>query len=96
VRTHRLAVIGGDGIGPDVTAAALAGVRAAARRFGFAVHETSFDLGAEAYLRTGVALGEETLAELRTHDAILLGAVGDPRVWENCGKDSFPSPNATS
>ncbi len=80
MRTHHLAVIGGDGIGPDVTAAALAGVRAAADRFGFAIDTTGFDLGAENYLRTGVAIDEETTARLRKHDAILLGAVGDPRV----------------
>jgi 3-isopropylmalate dehydrogenase len=54
MRTHHLAVIGGDGIGPDVTAAALAAVRAAAGKFGFAVDTTEFDLGAEHYLRTGV------------------------------------------
>ncbi|AXB41361.1 3-isopropylmalate dehydrogenase [Amycolatopsis albispora] len=80
MRTHHLAVIGGDGIGPDVTTAALAGVRAAADRYGFAVETTDFDLGAEAYLRTGVVVDEETTARLREHDAILLGAVGDPRV----------------
>jgi 3-isopropylmalate dehydrogenase len=80
MRTHDLAVIGGDGIGPDVTAAALAGVHAAAGRFGFAVRTTDFDLGAEAYLRTGTVLDEDTVDALRGHDAILLGAVGDPRV----------------
>jgi 3-isopropylmalate dehydrogenase len=80
MRTHHLAVVGGDGIGPDVTTAALAGVRAAADRFGFSVETTDFDLGAEYYLRAGVALDEDTTSRLRQHDAILLGAVGDPRV----------------
>ncbi|MFC4003797.1 3-isopropylmalate dehydrogenase [Prauserella oleivorans] len=79
-RTYQLAVIGGDGIGPDVTRAALDGVQAAAEHFGFAVETTGFDLGADAYLRTGVALDEGTTERLRAHDAILLGAVGDPRV----------------
>ncbi|KXF49373.1 3-isopropylmalate dehydrogenase [Rhodococcus sp. SC4] len=80
MRSHSLAVIGGDGIGPDVTIAALAAVHAAAERFGFSVSTNDFDLGAEAYLRSGVALDDESLARLRAHDAILLGAVGDPRV----------------
>nr|WP_255375654.1 3-isopropylmalate dehydrogenase [Saccharomonospora sp. CUA-673] len=80
MRSYRLAVIGGDGIGPDVTSAALAGVRAVAGRFGFEVETTDFDLGAERYLRTGEVLDDEALTALRKHDAILLGAVGDPRV----------------
>ncbi|MGI5133149.1 3-isopropylmalate dehydrogenase [Pseudonocardia sp. CA-107938] len=80
MRTHHLAVIGGDGIGPDVTAAALDGVHAAADRFGFEVRTTDVGLGAEHYLATGVAIDEESVARLREHDAILLGAVGDPRV----------------
>ncbi|MCP2252738.1 3-isopropylmalate dehydrogenase [Prauserella aidingensis] len=80
MRTHHLAVLGGDGIGPDVTDAALLGVRAAGERFGFTVHATDFDGGAEAYLRTGTALDDDTVLRLRSHDAILLGAVGDPRV----------------
>ena len=80
MRTHDLAVIGGDGIGPDVTAAALAAVHAAAEHFGFVVRTTGFDIGAEAYLRTGIVLGDDTVEVLRKHDAILLGAVGDPRV----------------
>ncbi|WP_343939028.1 3-isopropylmalate dehydrogenase, partial [Pseudonocardia zijingensis] len=79
-RTHRVAVIGGDGIGPDVTAAALQGVHAAADRFGFRVDTTDVELGAQSYLDTGVALDEESTARLREHDAVLLGAVGDPRV----------------
>ena len=77
---YRLAVVGGDGIGPDVTHAALAGVHAAASRYGFTIDTTNFDLGAERYLRTSVVLDQETTSALRDHDAILLGAVGDPRV----------------
>src|SRR5690625_1170868 len=80
MNAYTLAVVGGDGIGPDVTQAALAGVHAAAARCGFSVETTEFDLGADQYLRTGVVLDEQTLAALRNHDAILLGAVGDPRV----------------
>ncbi len=69
---HRVAVIGGDGIGPEVTAAALEVVSAA----GVAVETTDFDLGAARYLRDGFVLDDATLEELRTHDAILLGAIG--------------------
>jgi len=71
-RTHRVAVIGGDGIGPEVTAAALEVVRAA----GVAVATTSYELGAARYLRDGFVLDDETLEELRGYDAIMLGAVG--------------------
>jgi len=79
-RSHTIAVVGGDGIGPDVTEAALLGVRAAAERFGFTVEESPYAIGAEHYLRTGEVLTEEVCGELAKHDAILLGAVGDPRV----------------
>ena len=74
--THRIAVIGGDGIGPEVTAEALQVVRAA----GVEVETQEFDLGGARYLRDGEILSDDTLNELRAFDAILLGAVGDPRV----------------
>jgi len=69
---YRVAVLGGDGIGPEVTAAALEVVRAA----GVDVDTTSFDLGAARYLRDGFVLDDETLEQLRGFDAIMLGAVG--------------------
>jgi 3-isopropylmalate dehydrogenase len=72
----RLAVIGGDGIGPEVTAEALTVLRAVHPK----VETTDYDLGAERYLRTGEVLPDSVLTELRGYDAILLGAVGDPRV----------------
>src|SRR5487761_2445873 len=71
-RTYRVAVIGGDGIGPEVTAAALEVVAAS----GVTVDTTSFDLGAARYLRDGFVMDDETLESLRGFDAILLGAVG--------------------
>ncbi len=71
-RTHRVAVIGGDGIGPEVTAAALEVVRAA----GVSLSTTSFELGAARYLKDGFVLDDATLEELRGFDAIMLGAVG--------------------
>jgi 3-isopropylmalate dehydrogenase len=72
----RLAVIGGDGIGPEVTAEALKVLDAA--RPGTEV--TEYDLGARRWQATGETLPDSVLAELRGHDAILLGAVGDPAV----------------
>jgi 3-isopropylmalate dehydrogenase len=74
----RLAVIGGDGIGPEVTAEALKVLRAAAPDITFAV--TDYDLGARRWHRTGETLPDTVLEEIRGHDAILLGAVGDPSV----------------
>src|SRR5437763_7860910 len=77
-RTIRLAVVGGDGIGPEVTAEALKVLRAATP--GVSIDETSYDLGARRWHRTGETLPDAVLEEIRGHDAILLGAVGDPSV----------------
>jgi 3-isopropylmalate dehydrogenase len=74
----RLAVIGGDGIGPEVTAEALKVLRAATP--GIKINETGYDLGARRWHETGETLPDSVLEELRGHDAILLGAVGDPTV----------------
>jgi 3-isopropylmalate dehydrogenase len=70
-----LAVIGGDGIGPEVTAEALKVLRAALPE-DVKLETTDYRLGAEHWLETGEALSEETLAKLAAHDAILFGAVG--------------------
>src|SRR5438309_9284373 len=77
-RTIRLAVVGGDGIGPEVTAEALKVLRAAVS--GVTIDETTYDLGARRWHRTGETLPDAVLEEIRGHDAILLGAVGDPGV----------------
>ena len=74
--SHRVAVIGGDGIGPEVLAEALKVVGAT----GVKLATTNFDLGGARYLRDGEVLSDATLAELRKFDAILLGAVGTPGV----------------
>ena len=71
-RVHSIAVIGGDGIGPEVTAAALEVVKAA----GVSFTTRDFDLGAARFLRDGFVLDEATLEALRGSDAILLGAIG--------------------
>lgn len=73
--TVRLAVIPGDGIGPEVTAEAVKVLEAAAPA-GVTFDQTRYDLGAERYLATGEVLPDSVLGEIREHDAILLGAVG--------------------
>ena len=77
-RTIRIAVIGGDGIGPEVVAEAIKVLRAAVTEV--AIETTSYDLGAERWHRTREALPDSVLAEIADQDAILLGAVGDPSV----------------
>jgi len=71
-KPYRVAVIGGDGIGPEVTQAALDVVRAA----GVQVETSDYELGAARYLKDGFVLDDKTLEELRGYDAIMLGAIG--------------------
>ena len=75
-RTHRIAVLGGDGIGPEVTAEALKVVAAT----GVVLNTVDYDLGGRRYARTGEILPDSVLDELRSFDAILLGAIGTPAV----------------
>jgi 3-isopropylmalate dehydrogenase len=79
-RTLKLAVVAGDGIGPEVVAEGLKVLDAVAPAHGFTVEPTEYDLGARRWHATGETLPDAVLAELRGHDAILLGAVGDPSV----------------
>ena len=72
----RLAVIAGDGIGPEVVGEAVKVLDAVLP----GVEKTSYDLGARRYHATGEVLPDSVLDELRAHDAILLGAIGDPSV----------------
>ncbi|GAC1442617.1 MAG: 3-isopropylmalate dehydrogenase [Mycobacteriales bacterium] len=72
----KVAVIAGDGIGPEVVAEGLKVLDAVLP----GVERTHYDLGAQAFVRTGEALPDSVLAELLCHDAILLGAIGDPSV----------------
>jgi 3-isopropylmalate dehydrogenase len=73
-----LAVIAGDGIGPEVTSVALDALKKALGSVELQV--TNYALGSDKYLETGEALTEKDLKDLSGHDAILLGAIGDPRV----------------
>jgi 3-isopropylmalate dehydrogenase len=74
VSSYKVGVIGGDGIGPEVTAEALKVVRAA----GVSLDTTDYELGADHYIRTGEVLPDSVLEELRGQEAILLGAIGAP------------------
>ncbi|MFO7871640.1 MAG: 3-isopropylmalate dehydrogenase [Kiritimatiellia bacterium] len=78
--THRIAVIPGDGTGPDVTAEALKVLRACAGKFSFKMEFETFDFGGERYIRTGEVLPDSALEDLRSFDAIFLGAIGHPDV----------------
>jgi isocitrate/isopropylmalate dehydrogenase len=75
-----LGVVGGDGIGPEVVAEALKVARAALAGTGVTLRETQYDLGAARWHRTGETITDEEVEALRAHEAILLGAVGDPSV----------------
>jgi len=77
-KTYRLGVIGGDGIGPEVTTAALHVLDACERRFGFRTERTSFPWSGAHYLATGERLTPEKMAPIRSQDAVLMGAIGHP------------------
>ena len=80
----RIAIIPGDGIGTEVIAEAVRVVEAAETAFGFSIEKTAFDWGADRYLRDGTTLPDGAVEMFQNeYDAILLGAVGDPRVPDN-------------
>jgi len=79
-RTHAVAVIAGDGIGPEVVRQGLRVLERVASVEGFGVRLTRYPFGAEHYLKTQETLPDPAFDEIRGHDAILLGAIGDPRV----------------
>jgi 3-isopropylmalate dehydrogenase len=80
LKTHNIAVIGGDGTGPEVAAEAVKVLEAVAKLDGFAFKLTHLDWGGDRLLKTGEALPADALDQLRKFDAILLGAVGHPDV----------------
>jgi 3-isopropylmalate dehydrogenase len=79
-KKYRIAVIPGDGTGPEVIGEALKALDAASEKAGFSTDKVLFDLGGERYLRTGEVLPEGTIEQLGKFDAILLGAIGHPDV----------------
>ena len=80
MKTYRIAVIGGDGIGPEVTREGLKVLRRAAELDGFAIEAAELPFGAEHFWKTGIGFPPDFLDEARKFDAVLLGAIGDPRI----------------
>ena len=78
--TYKIALMGGDGTGPEVLAEGVKVMNAAAQRFGFKTETADFDYGGERYMRTGEVLPPNAADELRKFDAIYLGAIGHPDV----------------
>ncbi|MSY56422.1 MAG: 3-isopropylmalate dehydrogenase, partial [Actinobacteria bacterium] len=78
MKTINLAVIAGDGIGPEVVNEGLKVLDAVSKKYDIEFKRTAFDLGAAFWHRTGEVLPDATLAEIAKADVILLGAVGDP------------------
>ena len=79
-KTYKIAVMGGDGTGPEVAAEGVKVLKAAAEKFNFTLELTDFDYGGDRYLRTGEVLPPDAVDELQKHDAIFLGAIGHPDV----------------
>ena len=77
---HKIAVLPGDGTGPEVVAEGLKVLDAAAKKFGFEYETKNFDFGGERYLATGEILPDGAIEELQTYDTVFLGAVGHPDV----------------
>ena len=80
MKSYDIAVIGGDGTGPEVTAEHIKVLDAAGQKFGFKLNYTEFDFGGERYLRTKEALPNSASDDLRNFPAVILGAIGHPDV----------------
>jgi len=79
-KEYNIGVIPGDGTGPEVIAEGIKVLNATARKLGFALKYTTYDIGGERYLRTKETLPDSVLSELRGFDALYLGAIGHPGV----------------
>ena len=79
-KTHKIAVLPGDGTGPEVVAEGIKVLKAVAAKRGFKLDLTNFDLGGERYLKTGEILPDSALNDLRKFKTIFLGAIGHPDV----------------
>src|SRR5215210_2856915 len=83
MKTYRIAVIAGDGIGQEVIPVGIKVLEATGARFGFRFEWTHFPWGSDYYFEHGAMMAADALAQLRPLDAIYLGAVGDPRLQDN-------------
>src|SRR3989475_7340288 len=80
MKTYNIAVVGGDGTGPEVVREAVKVLDAAAKKFDLKFNYTNYDIGGDRYIKTGEVLPDSVLSELRKYPAILLGAIGHPDV----------------
>jgi len=80
MKTYNIALLGGDGTGPEVAAEGVKVADTAAKKFGFKINWHPYDFGGERYLKTGEVLPDGAVDELRKFKAIFLGAVGHPQV----------------
>jgi len=80
MKSYNIAVIGGDGTGPEVVREAIKVLDAAAKKFDIKINYTKYDIGGDRYIKTGEILPDSVLTELRQFPAILLGAIGHPDV----------------
>lgn len=80
MKSYNIAVIGGDGTGPEVVREAIKVLDAASAKFGLRLNYTNYDIGGDRFLKTGEVLPESVIGELRKFPAILLGAIGHPDV----------------
>lgn len=83
MKTYKIAVIAGDGIGVDVIAAGIGVLKNAASAFGFGLHFEEYPWGCDYYFEHGAMMSESALDDLKGADAIFFGACGDPRVQDN-------------
>ena len=79
-KVYKIAVIPGDGTGPEVVAEGLKVLKAASKKFGFSYKDEIFDYGGDRYLKTKKTITDRELANLKKFDAIFLGAIGHPDV----------------
>jgi 3-isopropylmalate dehydrogenase len=79
-KSYNIAVMGGDGTGPEVIAEGLKVLNAASSKYGVKLNLQKYDFGGERYMKTGETLPDSAIEELKKHDAIYLGAIGHPEV----------------
>ncbi len=94
MKSYNIAVMGGDGTGPEVVREAVKVLDATAKKFQLKLNYTNYDIGGERYLRTGEVLPDSVLAELRKFPAILLGAIGHPDVKPGILEKGHPAAHA--
>lgn len=80
MKNYKIAVIGGDGIGPEVIAEGLKVLETVSKKHGFSLETTAFDFGGARYLKTGEILSDDEVNQLKAFDAIYLGGIGHPDV----------------